>query len=296
METVEKLRNRIGTAEELQSVVKTMKGLSAVSIRSYERAAEAVHLYSAAVNLGLQVLLSQNRELQPDARNRKALGTGVIVFGSEQGLCGPFNRNICEHALDALRGKSIGLEQCRVAAAGTRLGDELTKHVSTPVETFPMPASVDGITDRVTDILVRVTSWVEDEGLSRVLLFHHRPVSGATFEPAEVSLFPFDEEWIADLRTRKWETNCLPTYFSAPTTLFRTLIRSYLFIELYQAFAASLASEHAARLAAMQAAENNIEERLTRLSLELHQVRQASITEELLDVVSGFEAMRDKLE
>jgi F-type H+-transporting ATPase subunit gamma len=74
--------------------------------------------------------------------------------------------------------------------------------------------------------------------------------------------------------------------------LFSRLIRQYLFISLYRATVESLASENAARLAAMQAAEKNIEERLTVLNAEYRQQRQNLITGELLDIVSGFEALK----
>jgi F-type H+-transporting ATPase subunit gamma len=73
--------------------------------------------------------------------------------------------------------------------------------------------------------------------------------------------------------------------------LFRSLIREYLFVSVYRAFANSLASENASRLAAMQSAEKNIEERIEELLIQFHRQRQMTITEELLDIVSGFEAM-----
>ncbi len=73
--------------------------------------------------------------------------------------------------------------------------------------------------------------------------------------------------------------------------LFRALIREYLFVSIYRAFANSLASENASRLAAMQSAEKNIEERLEELFMQFHRQRQMVITEEILDIVSGFEAL-----
>ena len=72
------------------------------------------------------------------------------------------------------------------------------------------------------------------------------------------------------------------------------LLREYLFVSLYRAFAESLASENASRLASMQAAEKNIEERLQELHGQFHRQRQMTITEEILDIVAGFEAMKEK--
>jgi F-type H+-transporting ATPase subunit gamma len=72
------------------------------------------------------------------------------------------------------------------------------------------------------------------------------------------------------------------------------LLREDLFIALYRAVAEAKTAEHGARLSAMQAAEQNIEERITTLRNQYHQLRQAQITEELLDVVSGFEALEQR--
>jgi F-type H+-transporting ATPase subunit gamma len=77
-------------------------------------------------------------------------------------------------------------------------------------------------------------------------------------------------------------------------SLFYGLIREYLFVSLFRALAESLASENASRLASMQAAEKNIEEQLSELKKQFHQMRQMAITEELLDIVAGFEALRNE--
>ncbi len=76
--------------------------------------------------------------------------------------------------------------------------------------------------------------------------------------------------------------------------LLSSLIRQQLFIKLFNACAESLAGEHASRLMSMQVAEKNIQERLESLTASYRQQRQGQITEELLDVVSGFEALQDE--
>ena len=76
--------------------------------------------------------------------------------------------------------------------------------------------------------------------------------------------------------------------------LFSLLIREYLFVSLYRAFAESLASENASRLASMQVAERNIENRLDELNAQYHQQRQNGIDAELFDLVAGFEALSSK--
>ena len=75
------------------------------------------------------------------------------------------------------------------------------------------------------------------------------------------------------------------------STTLRSLIRSYLFISLFRAWAESLASENASRLAAMERADKNIDELLESLNGSFHRLRQSGIDEELFDVISGFEAL-----
>jgi F-type H+-transporting ATPase subunit gamma len=75
--------------------------------------------------------------------------------------------------------------------------------------------------------------------------------------------------------------------------LFALIVRQYVFVSLFQATAESLASENASRLAAMQGAEKNIDDVLGELKLQFHQERQMIITDELLDIVAGFEALTD---
>jgi F-type H+-transporting ATPase subunit gamma len=123
------------------------------------------------------------------------------------------------------------------------------------------------------------------------LLFHSKHLSGASYEPRTVHLLPVDQNWLQRLREKEWQGRALPMFTMDWDPLFSALIRHYLYVSLFRALGESLASENASRLASMQGAEKNIEERLSELSIQFHQQRQMSITEELLDVVSGFQAL-----
>jgi F-type H+-transporting ATPase subunit gamma len=101
-----------------------------------------------------------------------------------------------------------------------------------------------------------------------------------------------DEEWINSVHAKPWPGKTLPLFTMDEIKLFQALIREYLFVSLYRAFAESLASENASRLASMQVAERNIEDRLRALTAESRQLRQESITSELLDTIAAFEALR----
>ena len=127
-----------------------------------------------------------------------------------------------------------------------------------------------------------------------VVLFYCRLVTGVFYRPRGIRLLPVDAEWIRGLKAKPWPSRVIPSPMLETERLFHSLIREYLFGSLFGAFAESLASENAARLASMQVAERNIEDRLKALTSEFHQSRQAAVTSELLDIVSASEALSAK--
>lgn len=104
---------------------------------------------------------------------------------------------------------------------------------------------------------------------------------------------PLDEKWKDSLQELPWPTKLPPQIAGAAKPTLMALISEYLFTSLFKACAESLASENASRLEAMQRAENNIGDLLDDLNKKYHRLRQSSIDEELFDVVSGFEALKD---
>jgi F-type H+-transporting ATPase subunit gamma len=124
-----------------------------------------------------------------------------------------------------------------------------------------------------------------------VLLFYNETTSGTAFAPTVQQLLPLDRRWLAQLEEQTWPTRMIPIFRLDWAPLFAALVREYLFVSLYRAFAESLASEHSSRLAAMQVAQDNAEERLDDLQRRFHQRRQSAITEELLDIAAGAEAL-----
>ena len=133
--------------------------------------------------------------------------------------------------------------------------------------------------------------WHFARQINHIYLFYNNYISGSNFVPHMLRLLPADQEWLNNLQNRKWESTTLPMFTLETDALFLSLIREYLFVSLYQAFAESLASENASRLASMQNAEKNISERLEEIYLQFHRQRQMNITEELLDIVAGYEVM-----
>lgn len=290
METLESLRSRIETVEELRGVVKTMKTISLVSIRQYERAVGSLAEYNRTVELGLQVLLQGRREAWKMPRLGLGKKVGAIIFGSEQGMVGQFNEQIAAFALDRLGQTATRPEDRAVMAVGSRVAERLEEMGQPVGEQFDLPGSVAGITPRVQELLLKLEKWQGEGRIDRLLVFHHRPLHRASYQPHAGQLLPLDQEWLQNLAKAKWPSRGLPTYHLARERLFFILVGHYLFVSLFRAFAESQAAENASRLAAMQAAESNISDRLEELKLQFNNLRQTAVTEELLDIMVGFEA------
>jgi F-type H+-transporting ATPase subunit gamma len=293
MQTAESLRRTIAVTEELQSVVKTMKALAGVNIRQCERAAHAVAEYNRSIEMGLQIALQRLRAPRTPAQVAKG-ELGAIVFGSDQGMCGQLNDQVVTHASRALRKLAFRHPEQRTIAVGVRAAGQLEGIGRLVEDSVAVPSSTAGIGAAVEQVLRKIEEWHFARGVEFVVLFYARPVSGAWYRVRGVRLLPVDEEWINSLKARPWPSKIVPTFTMQESRLFQVLIREYLFVSLFRAFAESLASENASRLASMQVAERNIEEHLHALTTESRQLRQTTITSELLDIISAYEALRGK--
>ena len=291
MQTAEALKRKIQSAQDLLGVVKTMKALAAVSIRQYQRAVESLADYNRTVEMGLQIVLKESLEATAASRSQSRLG--AVVFGTDQGLCGQLNNTIVGHALEEMDKTGIPKEDRIIIAVGVRTADILEDSGQKVFEILTTPGSTAGITSMVQDITLLLENWRFKIAVERMHLYYSEYVSGAIYRPRTLKLIPVDHQWLVDLRKEKWASRTLPTFTMDWNRIFRALIREYLFVSIYRAFANSLASENASRLAAMQNAEKNIEERLEELDVQFHRQRQMTITEELLDIVAGFEVLKE---
>jgi F-type H+-transporting ATPase subunit gamma len=292
VQTIESIKRRIDNAKDLLSIVKTMKALAAVNIRQFERAMESLGNYYRAIEMGFLVVLRDPavQLIAPKAVHTSRMG--AIVLGSDQGMCGQFNEQIASFSIAQMNRLAIRKENCMVLALGVRLISRL-EELNQPIEdAMPISGSIAGIAPMVQEILMRVDKWRSDRAIDQVFLFCNRPTSVATYQPHVVRLLPVDPDQFRNLANEKWPSRVLPMFTMDGRQLLSALIRQYLFITLFRAFAESLASENTSRLATMQSAERSISEHLENLDAQFHQQRQSAITEELLDIVSGFEALR----
>jgi len=284
--TLESLRKQIDSAEDMQSIVRVMKSLSAVSITAYQRAAERLRLYQEVIDRGLHaVLMSGAIRLEGDAREEGR--SGLIVFGSDRGLCGGFNEMVVKQACDWLNARG----DAPILAIGQRGAARLEAEGHMPDEVFMQAGSVSGLSKLVEAILVAVDDWRQRRGVERVVTMFNLEARRGTVRPTAETILPVDRGELRRIAGRDWPSNQLPGFDGSAEKVFSELIRERLYTALMRAGAESLAAEHAKRLSAMQAAERNITEKVDDLQAAFRRRRQDAITEELMDIVAAYESV-----
>lgn len=293
MQDFETLKRSIESTKDLESVVRTMKTLAAVSIRQYEQAVDSLEDYSDTVYCGLEMVLSKSLP-GSNLSDGPAAGTiGMILFGSDQGMCGQFNEQLETYAAEYFAETELNKRKQAWMIVGSRmLGKTLDSGHDVDFD-FSLPGSATGIAPLVSEMLAKIDQWRHRQRLSEIYIFYNQRESASTYKPHVVQLLPVDPTKFHRKHQSTSTSRSLPLYTMSRTNLLSRLIQQYLFVSLFRACAESLAGENASRIASMQAAERNIKERLMNLQAEFNQRRQTAITEELLDVVTGFEALKD---
>lgn len=294
MDTLEALQRRIRNAEDLRSIVRTMKTLAAVSIRQYERSIESLAEYNRTIEMGLEVVLA-GMAREPENSERAAKGrVCAVVFGSDQGMCGQFNDHIARYALEVFEQMNVDRRDRDLVCVGMRAASALEDAGQNVDELFALPGSAMGITPLVQRLLLTIDRMRLEREIHRVYLVFNRPVTGVAYRPTSVRMLPISVAQLPRGEHGRWSGRSLPGFTMDPERLLAALIRQYLFVVLFKVLAESLASENTSRLLTMQMAEKNIDERLAEFLKTYHELRQSIITSEILDIISGIEALSDR--
>lgn len=290
MLTLEAISRKIKSAGELRDIVRTMKALSAVNIRHYDRAVASINEYARTVEMGFRVVLAHG----PTEALSKPVGeAGVLalVFGTDTGLCGAFNDRVVAHAHDDLVSGERAEGQKTIFCVGARAETLLLERGLSVEEAFGVPDTLSGVAGMVNHVITAIEERLGPKGVLEVMIYSNRVATGSAYRTDSVRMLPLDRSWFEELARMKWPSRVEPDFTMERGELFSALVRQHIFVTLYRAFVESIASENAARLASMQNAERNIEDRLDELNALFRTTRQNSITDELMDIVSGYEAL-----
>lgn len=288
-QTLETLTRQMSTLESIHSIVHTMKTISVINAAPFEQAARSIEHYHGTVLDGLHAFLAATVNAHAEVVENPL--RVLVVFGSDHGLCGNYNEVTAGHVAEYLSSEDQG--ETIVLCVGAQMVDALADRSLTVMSTFLPAASADGL-GRLANLLTRRLDQVRQDSGSREiaveLAYMARDSAGQS--PRIQHLLPLGSDLLSDLKTKPWRSRSLPTFTMPAPDLFRALVQSHVFACLVRAAAEAMLTENAARLALMSQAEQSVEDRLDTLNSEANALRQSEITTELLDVITGFEALK----
>ncbi len=290
MQGMNVIERKLRNANDLKSVVTIMKAAAASSIHKFEDAVEASSKYHRTIEYGLHILMRRTGFLPEFSRPNEDGLRLVFIFGSRQGMCGQFNESLMAYADQRITGWKD--ETLRVVALGGRIVPLIQERGASILKILPLPNSAPAIRPFFQRLLPMIETWRRKSGAMIIELYAQYKGSGASFHPDHRSVLPLDPERLKFLAETRWPSSSLPEIPEGKAVLAASLIREHIYLSLYQAAAESLASENASRLASMQAAEQQIEEQIASWHTRYNTQRQRAVTEELLDIVSGYEVLR----
>ncbi len=288
MQSLKHIQQSIHSATSLESIVSTMKAYASSNILHFQNASDASNAYGEVLRDSLYMLLYQESPFPFLAEQEGQ--TIHVVFGSDFGLSGRFNERIVDFSLPQIPAG----EDDKLIVIGYQILTRI-QHKRKVGTFFNVPQTEEGITPIVQRVLLSIDDFRKQRPIGRIILYYNKPVGKISMKEVKEILFPLD---LAKM-TRKpadWNSKSLPDVFMDKEEMLSDLIQQIFFISLYRTFCYSLVTENASRLASMQSAEKNIQERLEELEFHYRRERQSQITEDISDIISGYMAIKKQEE
>jgi F-type H+-transporting ATPase subunit gamma len=294
MPSAREMRVHIRSVGNIAQVTRALQAVSANKVRKAQKAVEATRPYSSKAWQVLQHLSSQpGRQfvhplLSQPARVRQIM---VVLITSDRGLAGPYNVNVVRHALERFRYQPIPVSYVVVGRKGRdmlarRRMDIRAEFSNLPPE--PVFADVSAIGRLVVEEFL-------DHRADEVYLVYTDFVNMLRQVPRALKLLPLEMAVEPEhVERRGLETReAMASYIYEPgeAELVAQIVPRFTALQIFQAILESLASEHGARMLAMQDATQNAQELTGALRLEYNKMRQQSITSDMLDIAGGAEAL-----
>lgn len=314
MPNLKSIRDRIQSVKNTQKITEAMRLVAAAKVRRAQEQVTSTRPFAdrlAQVLYGLQTRLRFEDVDLPLLKKREIRSVGLLVVSGDRGLCGAYNSNVirrAENRAKELQAEGLGYKYVligRKAIQYFQRRDQPIDATYTGLEQIPTAEEASNIADELLSLFL-------SENVDRIELVYTKFVSLISSRPVVQTLLPLDpqgfeaaDDEIFRLTTRGGELEVERTKVQTPTRTFPrdmifeqdpvqildALLPLYLSNQLLRALQESAASELAARMTAMNNASDNATELISDLSLSYNKARQAAITQELLEIVGGAEAL-----
>lgn len=298
MARLKELRTRKVSVQSTRKITSAMKMISAAKLKKAQEQVELGRPYSDLMNKMIRILLAKTSTFKTSPP--LLVGRGrfqshlLIVLTSDRGLCGGFNASILRETQKLARGFLESRQDLKIFCVGRRAHDSLKKEFGAHIlETFPSPAK-----PRFRDahaLAKKVLELFDTEQIDVCRLVYNTFVSALIQQVNVHTLIPFSPlEKEEETKLNDAEENILSDQFifePGEEVVMKKLLPQNVAVQIYRALMESAASEQAARMTAMDNATRNASEMIKTLELQYNRLRQAYITKELIEIISGAEAL-----
>ena len=293
MASLRDIRNRIKSVKNTQKITKAMKLVAASKLRKAQDAITAARPYAneitqALERVGSSMVEGESAVSNPLLETREIKRVMLVVMTSDRGLCGGFNASIIRRANHFLAENAGVYEEIEVATIGRRGYEHFRKKPGLKVRNYP-----DLFTNlNFRDSLELAESFSNDYisgNVDAVYLLYNEFKSAINQIVTLSTLVPVSSE--SEERSGDHRASLEYVYESDAQAVLDKLVPRYVATQVWRSLLESSASEHGARMSAMDSATKNGNELEEKLTLQYNRARQANITQELMEIVSGAEAL-----
>ncbi|MGC3978724.1 MAG: F0F1 ATP synthase subunit gamma [Paludibacteraceae bacterium] len=284
MSSLKEIKSRIQSVKSTQKITSAMKMVSSAKLRRAQKNIESFYPYNQSVMRILNNFLSADTEISSVfAEERNVNRVAIVAFSSNGSLNGTFNSNVAKR-LSAVVDKyrNLGNENILVYPIGKKIHKATRKLNLVPQGDFeeladkPNFKQIQELADEIMELYLK-------KQIDKVILVYHHFKSRGSQELVDETLIPIELKPVETTEKLKYNYIVEPDNYSIINGLIPKVIR----LRLFTALLDSAASEHAARVMAMQIATDNADDLLQELSLQYNKSRQQAITNELLDIIGG---------
>ncbi len=294
MPSLKELRGRIASVKSTRKITSAMKMVAASKLRRAQAHAEAARPYAEAMQRMLAALATS--VVGRDGAPRLLAGTGrdqvhlVVPITSDRGLAGGFNSNIGRAARDLVRRLEAQGKTVKLLPVGRKGGDYLVREFrSQLVDRVPGSAGKDVAFGAAHELGKRITEMLNKGEFDVCTLVYNRFNNVMSQTPTELKLIPLS---LPSNDNEKGDGSGASYEFEPDEeTILARLLPRNLDVQIYRAMLESAAGEQGARMTAMDSATRNAGKAIDRLSLRYNRTRQANITSELIEIISGADAV-----
>ena len=280
MANLKEIRNRISSVSSTMQITSAMKMVSAAKLKKAQDAITAMRPYAAKLTELLQNLSGAAQDTNPYTKTRNVKRVLYVAITSNRGLCGGFNSNIIKEVKARANGNQTEIAAFTIGKKGNDILSKEFDVVGHNTEVFD-----DLSFANAAELAQQLMDGFVAEEYDEVHLVYNRFKNAAT---QLVTVEPF-LPLVADASETQTEADYI--YEPGQEEIFNTLLPKALKLQLFKALRDSFASEHGARMTAMHKATDNATDLRNQLKLTYNKARQAAITNEILEIVGGAEAL-----